>query len=289
MCDLKISGNDDSVSERNTESVRTRSYFLSAGEVNAEGEMSLTLLCSKLIDIATAHANALGIGNPVMADSGLGWVLSRLTVELDETPRVNTTYAISTWVESWNRHFSERAFKIFDPDTGRVYGYSRSIWLVLNMTTRENAGLSHLTLPAEAVAGVSALIDRQSKHTVIVAPGEEMSPRQLRADKEPVVHSFKYCDVDFYRHVNTVRYVALLLNQYSLDYHDEFRVRRMELSFLHEAVCGEPLELLTHHSATEEDGDTAVDKDSEVLDTFYMRVVATAAPILYARLRFSRR
>lgn len=265
--------------------VLTRTFFLSAGEVNAEGEMSLTLLCSKLIDIATAHANALGIGNPVMAGSGLGWVLSRLTVELAETPRVNTTYSISTWIESWNRHFSERVFSISDPESGRVYGYSRSVWLVLDMNSRENAGLSHLSLPAGAVSGVSAPIERQAKHAVIAAPGEDMSPRQLRAAAEPVIHSFKYCDVDFYRHVNTIRYVALLLNQYPLDYHDRYRVKRMELSFLHEAVCGEPLELLTAHSETEGD----ITGNADAMDAFYLRVRSTSAPVLYARILFSKR
>lgn len=54
----------------------SRSFFLSAGEVNAEGEMSLPLLVSKIIDIATAHANSLGIGNPSMAAMNRGWVLS---------------------------------------------------------------------------------------------------------------------------------------------------------------------------------------------------------------------
>ncbi len=55
--------------------VLTQQFFLSAGDVNAEGEMALTLLCTKLIDIATVHANALGVGNPSMADSGCGSVL----------------------------------------------------------------------------------------------------------------------------------------------------------------------------------------------------------------------
>lgn len=256
------------------EPVLTRTFFLSAGEVNAEGEMALTLLTAKLIDIATAHANELGIGNPAMADKECGWVLSRLTVELGETPRVNCTYAISTWIESWNRHFSERSFKIFDPETGHIYGYVRSIWLVLNMRTRDNAGLSHLTLPEGAVDGTPAPIDRQAKHTAIVAPGESAGPRMPVATAAPLNYSFKYCDVDYYRHVNTVRYIALLLNQYSLQYHDAHRVSRMELSFLHEALAGEKIELLRYEQAG----------DSQTITAFYLRKSEDHSPILYARV-----
>ncbi len=264
--------------------VLTQQFFLSAGDVNAEGEMALTLLCTKLIDIATAHANALGVGNPSMADSGCGWVLSRLTIELAETPKVNCTYAVSTWVESWNRHFSERSFKIFNPDSGEVYGYARSIWLVLNMQTRENAGLSHLHLSAEAIDGTSAPIARQAKHVEIVAEGEQALPRQVMATASVVKYRFKYCDVDYYRHVNTVRYVALLLNQYSLQEHDEKRVSRLELSFLHEALCGEDIELLRKDAE-----DSAAEKDASTTDTFYMRRASDRSPILYARLTLTPR
>lgn len=264
--------------------VLTQSFFLSAGDVNAEGEMALTLLSTKLIDIATAHANALGIGNPSMADTGCGWVLSRLTIELEETPKVNYTYAISTWVESWNRHFSERSFRIFNPESGKVYGYARSIWLVLNMQSRENAGLSHLHLPEEAIDGTSAPIARQNKHVEIVAEGEQALPRQIMATSPTVKYRFKYCDVDFYRHVNTVRYVALLLNQYSLQEHDEKRVSRLELSFLHEALCGEEIELL-RKAGDVIDGEN----DGVLTDSFYMRRAADRSPILYARLTLTPR
>lgn len=53
-------------------SVFSQSFFLSAGEANAEQEISLALLTSKIIDIATAHANSLGIGNPSMEALGCG-------------------------------------------------------------------------------------------------------------------------------------------------------------------------------------------------------------------------
>ena len=49
-----------------------QTFFLSAGETNAEQEISLPLLTSKIIDIATAHANSLGIGNPAMGARGWG-------------------------------------------------------------------------------------------------------------------------------------------------------------------------------------------------------------------------
>ena len=37
-------------------------YFLTAGESDAEGRMPLTLVAERIIEVATEHANSLGIG-----------------------------------------------------------------------------------------------------------------------------------------------------------------------------------------------------------------------------------
>lgn len=137
------------------EAIHTEAYFLSAGESNAEQELSLPLLVTRLIDIATAHANELGIGNPSMSDINGGWILSRLTVEMYCYPKVDTQFLISTWVEDTNRHFSTRAFKIFNAE-GFVFGYARSIWLVMDTVNHTNLGLAHLNFSADIIGPYSA-------------------------------------------------------------------------------------------------------------------------------------
>ncbi len=264
------------------EIILTREYFLSAGETNAEREISLPLLTSKLIDIATEHANHLGIGNPSMPDDHSGWVLSRLTVEMEEYPIVNSIYRISTWVESWNRHFSERAFSIED-ENGRVYGYARSIWMVLDTLTHANAGLNGLAFNTEFISDKVCPIQRQGKHLAIL-PSSELADAKgkfLNADKEAARHTFLYSDLDAYRHVNTVRYVTLLMNQFSLDDHDAYRVGRMEMSFLHEGEYDQPLDILqaTIPSRREDSKGRA----------FQLRRAADKTPILFSRLWLDKR
>lgn len=217
----------------------TQKFFNSANESNPEGELAVNVLVSNIIEIATAHANSLGIGNPSMAHLGAGWVLSRLTMEMSGYPRCNSSYTISTWVENWNRHFSTRAFSIED-EQGTVLGYARSIWMVLDMKKHENFGLSHLKLPEGIIPGKECPIAPQSKHTEILpyAGNGEESANPRVANIPDTRYTFKYNDIDFYRHVNTVRYVTLLLNQYSLDDFDRNRVGRLEMSFLHEGNYG---------------------------------------------------
>lgn len=208
----------------------TESYFAQAGEVNAEREVSLPVLVTKMIDIATHHANSLGIGNPAMTHLGGGWVLSRLVIEMDRYPKANEEYSLTTWVEGWNRHFSERSFAVVD-SAGQTVGYARSIWMVLDMNTHESMGLTHLIPPECMLSDRRAPIARIGRHRILEP---SISDRK---------HMFRYCDLDYYRHVNTVRYIELLLNQFSLQEMDSSMIRRIELCFMHEGPYGEAVDV----------------------------------------------
>lgn len=218
----------------------TQRYFLSAGETNAEAELSLPLLTSKIIDISTAHANALHIGNPDMADRGCGWVLSRLALEMERYPKVNEEYCLTTWIESFNRHFSERIVQVSDSE-GNPLGYSRAVWMVLDYNTRQSVGLSHLVIPENLPMPGRCPIARQGKHVPVLPVDHdgELPKGAVVATAPAYEYRFKYCDLDFYRHVNTVKYIELLLNRLSLDDFDRTRVHRMELAFMHESRYGQ--------------------------------------------------
>lgn len=259
--------------------VLEETFFLSVGEANPEQEMSIPLLISKLIDIATAHANSLDIGNPSMNDFHGGWVLSRLTLEMNQYPPVNSTYTVSTWIEGFNRHFSERAFRISSPD-GFVYGYARSIWMVIDTETHESVSLSHFSLPGELISGEKPPIPRQAKHAPIVdASCPDIPAGALIANAPHFDYRFKYCDLDSYRHVNTVRYVQLLLNRFSLEDFDTYFVRRLELSFLHEAKYNMNTRVMRCDSFSE----------MKRLSCFLLKNADDDTPIMFARMELSAR
>lgn len=251
-------------------------FFLSAGETNAEGELSLPVLASKIIDIATMHANSLGIGNPMMKDIDAGWVLSRFTIEMNEYPRVNTHYSISTWIEDFNRHYSTRNFMITSPE-GKIYGYARTIWMVIDAATHENIGLGHFSLDDSLIAGNKVPIERQAKHIQITENKDEEAKKCLIQNHPSVTHTFGYCDLDAYRHVNTVRYISFLLNQFSLQEHDEYMTKRIELSFMHETHSGIPCRL--RQSSEAESGTYS----------FMLEKAEDNTPLLFARIFLKKR
>ena len=222
------------------EQIFAESYFVSAGDSGPEGELSLTVLISRIIETATFHANSLHIGNPDMKDLDGGWVLGRLTIQMEKYPPVNTEFTLSTWIEGWNRMFSTRCFEIKGKD-GYIYGYARTVWMVINLMTHENLGLSHLSLPEGMTANRECPIPVQGKHRI--------------PDSAPVAsYVFKYSDLDFYRHVNTLKWTEILLDRYTLHDFDENFIHRFEISFMKEGRYGMKTEIRAHK--TDDSGTT---------------------------------
>lgn len=205
-------------------------YFLIPGEANAQQEMPLTLLSSRIIEIATEHANTLNIGYANMDGMNLGWVLSRLTVEMTKWPKVNEYYTIVTWIESWNKHFSERNFEVQD-EFGNTLGFVRTVWMVIDTVSHENAGTSQLTLSDDLISSRECPIAKQAKLKIVECDN-------------PVSYTFAYTDIDFYRHVNTVKYISLLVNQFTMDDSDRNILRRFEIAFMNEGRYGERVDIM---------------------------------------------
>lgn len=204
-------------------------YFLSAADCNAQQEISLPLLVQGLLDIATAHANALGVGYDRLIQDNNAWVLSRLSVELSRVPALNESYSLTTWVEDLNRHYSERIVEIRD-NKDEVIGYARLFWVAINIATRRPADLTPL-LDSITPSKNRCPIERMPRMGAINDP-EKVSSYQ-----------FQYSDIDFNRHVNSTKYIQLILDSWDLDYFDQNRVSRLDISYHAEAHYGDNVEV----------------------------------------------
>lgn len=204
----------------------TRNYFLTAGECDAEGRMPLPLVAERIIEVSTAHANELGIGYATLVKHGIGWVLSRLSIEMVRYPGINEEYSLTTWIESINRRFSERNILITDAN-GAVAGYARSVWSAIDFARRTGADLAGTGIEHCPVAVIDCPIEKTPR---IPAPDPNVVGKE---------YTFRYCDLDFNRHVNTIRYLELLMDQWTLEHYDAMETERVDLLFHHECRFGD--------------------------------------------------
>lgn len=206
----------------------TVEYQLLGGDCNAQERMPMTLIAHQLIDIATLHANHLGIGYDDLFPQGKAWVLSRLSIEVLRYPKINEHYSITTWVSSINRRFSERDFRLTDAN-GEVFAYGRSVWLTINLADRSLGDLTGTDgLNEVLLDGVHAPI----------APFPRLGAIPAECD-ESYHYTFAYTDLDANRHVNSVVYFRLMTNCRDLDFYDTHAMRRVDIAFMHEAYYGQ--------------------------------------------------
>lgn len=208
----------------------SRTFLLTAGETDAEGRMPLTLVTERIIEIASEHANLLGIGYATLISHNVGWVLSRVSIEMTAYPEINSYYTLTTWIESYNRRFSERNFVMTDAE-GNILGYMRTVWVAMDFDKRTGVDLAAMFDKPFPTADLPCPISRAPR----IAP--------LPPEAEVEKYTFKYCDLDFNRHVNTVRYLDMILNHWPLEHYDACVPERFDIMFHHECHYGESVDL----------------------------------------------
>lgn len=212
----------------------THKYFLTAGECNAQQQMPITLIAQRVIEVATEHANILGVGYADLIKSNEGWVLSRMSIEMTRYPSMNEEYSFTTWIEGFNRLYSERNMEIQD-GKGETIGYVRTIWVAIDMETRRPCDLTSIAWLAKTVSDRPCPIAKQSR-LIPINPEEATLSAQ---------HRFKVSDIDFNRHVNSVRYMDAFLNQWDLEHFDNNNIARFEIQYLHETFFGDKAHIIT--------------------------------------------
>lgn len=237
----------------------SESFHVTPAECNPEQRLPLTVLVSRIIEVATLHANSWNVGFNELAKSNQTWVLSRVTTEMKRYPNLNEKYTLTTWIESYNRHFSERNFEIRD-GKDQVIGHARTIWVVIDSETRESVDISRFEYIKNNISDRVCPIARQSRMRPVT-------------DGRSIMYRFLYSDVDFNRHINSCKYIELFLNQWSLDFHDTHRVSRMEIAYMKETYYNEEVEIRV--------------KDNE--DDSIAELLSDGVPLCRARFEFEKR
>ncbi len=258
--------------------VFTSGYFLTPGECNPQQRMPLTLLINRLIEVATLHANQVGIGYAFLVREHQTWVLSRVAVEMTRYPGVNENYSISTWISSISRLFSERDFEICGCN-GEVIGHARTVWAVIDTRSRQVGDISRISWIKELIPPRECPVEKPSRLRPVPIPEDD---KEVPAGFRETRYRFQYTDIDFNRHVNSSRYIELLLNQWSLAFHDANRLTRFEIAYIHEARYDMEARLLLETAPVAADGRAEGDTRAELLGP-------EGQPILRALLRFSPR
>ena len=196
-------------------------------EVDFTLRASVASVINYMLNVAGTDAHNKGFGVNVLQGQSFTWVLSRLAVEVKEQPCQYDDIEVDTWVNEFNRLSSTRNFRIRREDNILAEGVSQ--WCMINMETRQAVDMSTLKDVYER-----AMVDEPSP---IAIPARLRAIEPTDKTSRPVVYS----DIDFNRHVNTLRYIDLIFDTLPIELIENNRGLRLDLNFIAEAVYGDTL------------------------------------------------
>lgn len=188
-------------------------------------------LGNHMLNAADFHSNDRGFGMKYLLTINRAWVLSRLAIEMDEMPEMYARFNIETWVESAMRYFTNRSFRVVGTD-GRVYGYGRSVWAMIDTETRQPSNLFDVN-----DGSIMEYVEKDKDN-----PMDKLSRVKMDNQAELVREiTTYYNDVDINGHINSVKYIEHVLDLWDIDWYRTHRVRRFDIAYVAECHQGDSL------------------------------------------------
>ena len=211
--------------------VGTYEFIAEPFHCDFSGRMFLGHLGNQMLNAADFHSTDRGFGMKYLMTINRSWVLSRLAIEMEEMPGQHERYMVETWVESAMRFFTSRNFCVSD-GKGRVYGYGRSIWAMIDTESRQ---------PTDIYA-----IDNGAIKNWIVTDKPcpiEKGGRVKVSENAAFVRAIDlhYNDIDINGHVNSVKYIEHVLDLWDIAWYREHHLKRFEIAYVAEAHQGDRL------------------------------------------------
>ncbi|HIY68886.1 MAG TPA: acyl-ACP thioesterase [Candidatus Alistipes intestinigallinarum] len=203
-------------------------YRVEPQEVDFTLRATLASLGSSILNTAGVDAYGKGFGVDVLNADNHSWVLSRMAIEIDRRPEQYTDYTVATWISDYGRVLSTRNFTLTDA-AGCEFGRAVTQWAMIDLTTRSAVDLSW--------------VGREHEEAVVPVPPPAAMPRKIRSvtPTQRTEHRVVYSDIDFNRHVNTMRYIEMMLDMLPVELLTCEAPVRLDIHFLKECRFGQTL------------------------------------------------
>ena len=195
-------------------------------------EIQMGHLGNYMLNAADFHSTERHFGMRYLNTLQKTWVLSRLCIDMEEMPKQYNHFYIETWVESAMKYFTKRNFRIEDKETGKALGYGRSVWALIDLSSRQPTDILSVN-DGEIMQWVET-----EKECPIPSPGRvKMGQEAALVKSSPTFYS----DVDINGHINSVKYIEHILDIFPLDFYRTNRLKRFDIAYVAESYYGDTL------------------------------------------------
>ncbi len=186
-------------------------------------------------DVASFHAEKLGVGYLEMLKNNLYWVLSRIKFDIIKMPHVNQTVIVETWPHEKGRIDFDRDVRILN-ENGEVLVIGMSKWCVINSETRTLQRTDNVNYFGEKYC---LDVNFEGKFNKISFPDTELD--------EKFCYTVKFSDLDQNKHMNNTNYGNIIFNAI----HNK-QFNHLEINFISECKENDVIKVL---ATTTSDGE----------------------------------
>ncbi|MFI3269579.1 MAG: 5-formyltetrahydrofolate cyclo-ligase, partial [Rikenellaceae bacterium] len=190
----------------------------------------------RIVSSAWGDADRLGCGVERLISMGYTWVLLKFKMSLVRTPEADEPLQIETWISSCSRVVTHRNFVVRD-NSGKLLGEAITEWCMIDLESRRPVDLTRTEINyTQYITPRNGTIELTRKLPIIEPDSSECS-----AKIESYIHQATEDDIDFNRHVNTFKYVEMMLSMLPHSTLAERGAVEVDMQFVHESYLGEQL------------------------------------------------
>ncbi len=208
------------------------------GNSDSTLHLSLPAAMTCFMDIATLHAQNLGIGFDSMQKNNMVWITTKTMVDLYRAPGFLKEVEASTWVEGQKNGRSYRDYAIRDGE-GNLLIAGKTEWTALDT-------LKRTPVPADNI-----MPQDMEKHEEVCKNDFRMIDHDFSDSEALGTYTVRSIDVDFIGHMNNISYVRAFLGCLSSKEMKEHPIRHFEISYVSQCFEGNTLEFRIRRNGSE--------------------------------------
>lgn len=208
----------------------SRTIRLRVSECDLANRWRLGAAMIEMQEIAGEQSEKLGCGRSALLEEGLAWVASRMEIRMNRYPVYGEEITLRTFYRPQRHRLFPRYFQFFGAD-GELLGQASSLWLLMDLNTRQSVDASLLPRP---------LPDNSDAPEPLPLPGGIVP---LDAPEEPLIREIRYTDLDSNGHVNNTKYADWLCDALGTETLEKHPLERFVIHYDSEIRPGQPVEL----------------------------------------------
>lgn len=205
-------------------------FIVKFHEVDFRGKIKLFTIMDYIQHTAEAHGTSIGLGFENMMNHGLFWVVSRMQLNMERYPGAYEEIIVETELAGCEKLFCVRRFTILDGNEN-IIGNAVLYYLMLDVITKfpQKPKVCPIDI---ANLGVENRGNESLKKLKMPDEIVQVMDRKLY-----------YNEIDANQHVNNARYVSFVEDCFSLEWHKNHEISRVQINYVKEIKAEDSLKI----------------------------------------------